>query len=300
MPNCAKCQSPYEEGQKFCRQCGNHLPIPEKKASFCPQCGVQVSDQVFCHKCGAALREEGPGGQIPVYQPPSPAAPSPGKPPAHSTGKGMSMQTLGLIGGGIGIAVVLVVLIIAGISRDSSTIPVKPPAAPIGPGTSATPAPPSAATPTKEPETLGPPFFTKPTKVVTAHLEGSGPAGTADSGLTVQEELEELLFKMKQAQESKDIDRLMACFSPTFPNLEKKRQDSQKIWGAYDYANYVFTINDIKPMAPGIQQARITLGFQLSHRKTRKVETQNYNFLFEFSKEGGLWRIKSLNELEGG
>ena len=50
--NCPKCQSEYQAGDKFCRECGTKLP------SVCPQCGHEVSPKdKFCPECGAKLIE---------------------------------------------------------------------------------------------------------------------------------------------------------------------------------------------------------------------------------------------------
>ena len=49
---CPKCQHENEQGDKFCRECGERLP------SVCPQCGnlVKPGDR-FCAKCGTRLAE---------------------------------------------------------------------------------------------------------------------------------------------------------------------------------------------------------------------------------------------------
>jgi len=47
---CPKCQSEYQAGDKFCRECGTKLP------SVCPQCGHEVSPKdKFCSECGTDL-----------------------------------------------------------------------------------------------------------------------------------------------------------------------------------------------------------------------------------------------------
>ncbi|MCX5748627.1 MAG: tetratricopeptide repeat protein [Candidatus Saganbacteria bacterium] len=47
---CPKCQSEYQVGDKFCRECGTKLP------SICPQCRHEVSPKdKFCPECGTDL-----------------------------------------------------------------------------------------------------------------------------------------------------------------------------------------------------------------------------------------------------
>jgi len=49
---CPKCQSEYQAGDKFCRECGVKLP------SVCQSCGHEVSPKdKFCPECGAKLGE---------------------------------------------------------------------------------------------------------------------------------------------------------------------------------------------------------------------------------------------------
>jgi predicted amidophosphoribosyltransferase len=49
---CPKCQHENEQGDRFCRECGERLP------SVCPQCGnlLKPGDR-FCAKCGTRLAE---------------------------------------------------------------------------------------------------------------------------------------------------------------------------------------------------------------------------------------------------
>ncbi|MGB7912638.1 MAG: zinc ribbon domain-containing protein, partial [Desulfobaccales bacterium] len=59
MPPCPHCQAEFEEGQRYCNNCGSFLMHPEEGDIFCPQCGVRVSPgQQFCHECDAPLKAE--------------------------------------------------------------------------------------------------------------------------------------------------------------------------------------------------------------------------------------------------
>ncbi len=59
MPVCPECQTPYDEWQHFCLQCGHYLRAGPPPSLRCPRCGTQVSiKQNFCHECAAPLKTE--------------------------------------------------------------------------------------------------------------------------------------------------------------------------------------------------------------------------------------------------
>ncbi|HAY21198.1 MAG TPA: hypothetical protein DCY27_03340 [Desulfobacterales bacterium] len=59
MPECPGCQTPYEEGQHYCKQCGRDLSIEPAPTPRCPRCGAEVTaEQNFCHECDAPLKEK--------------------------------------------------------------------------------------------------------------------------------------------------------------------------------------------------------------------------------------------------
>jgi ketosteroid isomerase-like protein len=74
---CTKCNIEYEEGKKFCRNCGSPLvakaetprktegvaPVEHEKttgALICPRCQVHYETGKYCRKCGSVLVEEVP------------------------------------------------------------------------------------------------------------------------------------------------------------------------------------------------------------------------------------------------
>jgi hypothetical protein len=150
------------------------------------------------------------------------------------------------------------------------------------------------------PEVLGPPFFSKPTKV--AELSKSSIAlATAvhEPGLSLKEELEETLFKMRKGQEQKDINLYMSCFAPSFPELEKKQKETLTRWVVYDFTQLAFNIDDLQETDADNQIASVTWEVQARNRNTQKVQTFSQRFKVGFTREQGQRLIKSL-EKEGG
>jgi hypothetical protein len=125
MPQCPHCQTPYENGQRYCSMCGSFLLHPEEGDTFCPQCGVRVSPrQEFCHECDAPLKGAkaavdvlGPEPEAPGATPASSPAPPPSK-------TGMPAWLLALL---IGSGIVIIILLVLLFSRGTKS-PVPPPA----------------------------------------------------------------------------------------------------------------------------------------------------------------------------
>ncbi len=128
MPQCPHCQTPYEEGQRYCSKCGSFLLHPEQGDTFCPQCGVRVSPrQEFCHECDAPLKgapaplqAAGPG---PEAEAPPPKAPEPS--PAPAPPAGMPSWLIALLAGS---GIVIIILLILLFTRGTSTPPTPAPA----------------------------------------------------------------------------------------------------------------------------------------------------------------------------
>ncbi len=112
MPQCAHCQTPYEEGQRYCRVCGSflHAAAGDK---FCPQCGTKVTpQQELCPACDAPLKGEAAAaaGSPEAATGAGPAA----GPAAAAPAKGMQPWIIGLV---IGVGIIIVILAILLFSR---------------------------------------------------------------------------------------------------------------------------------------------------------------------------------------
>jgi hypothetical protein len=59
MPICEKCQTPYDEWQHFCLQCGHYLKVGPPPLLQCSSGGTKVSEEEnFCHECAVPLKDE--------------------------------------------------------------------------------------------------------------------------------------------------------------------------------------------------------------------------------------------------
>jgi len=114
MPVCDHCQTPYVQGQRYCKHCGSFLLAVEEEKAFCPECGTRVSPkQNFCHDCDAPLKEEGQASK-PLQ--PEPLPPLLEEPVESSGPLGMRKWVMALI---LGAALVLGFLFILFLTRPS-------------------------------------------------------------------------------------------------------------------------------------------------------------------------------------
>lgn len=59
MPVCENCQTPYDDWQHFCLNCGQPLKAAPLVTRACPRCGLQMAlTYNYCHNCGAPLQGE--------------------------------------------------------------------------------------------------------------------------------------------------------------------------------------------------------------------------------------------------
>jgi len=258
MPQYPHCQSPFEEGQRYCSVCGTFLH-PEEGDQFCPQCGTRViPQQVSCHECNAPLKGEAPAAAARAPEAPAGACP-PEAPAAGAPPKGMQPWVLGLV---IGVGVIIAILLILLFTRVTPTPPL----------------PPKAEAPAEEPTARG---TTAPTPA---------PA--------LKEQLQGVLANLREAHLKKDILLYMNCYSLAFPDRDAKRKETLKTWDNYDYANLVFTLSELQPLDSENAIAQATWYIDTRDRRTQELGSLKQVYQIRFAKELGNWRIRSLEEID--
>jgi len=261
MPQCPHCQTPYDQGQRYCSVCGSFLLHPEDGDTFCPQCGVRVSPhQEYCHECDAPLKE---GALKPVKMAPS-EAPSVGLAPgpAAAAPQGTPLWVIGSLAGA---GIIIIILLIALFSRTSP-----PPAPPVAAPQAAAPAP-TPAVPAPEPA-----------------------APAAD----LKEELQRVLSTLREAQLKKNITEFMGVYSNTLPNYDQKRKDALEAWQNFDYANLVFTVDKVQAIDPNNALAWVTWYMDIRNRNNQELTSATQTYQVRFVKEIGNWRIRELKEVQ--
>ncbi len=112
-----------------------------------------------------------------------------------------------------------------------------------------------------------------------------------------QEGLIRLLNQIREAQYKKDIDLFLQAYSPTFPDLEKKKEQTLTIWRRYDYLDMHFHVNDLRPEGAATLWGKITWDLKTRDRKTQAVKTLAKSYQVQFSKDSGQWLIQRLDPL---
>jgi hypothetical protein len=293
MPSCSNCQTPYEEGQRFCKTCGNSLKEATPKPIACLGCGVMLtSDQSFCHECGAVV-DATPTPELPQL-------PASGQRPQgffDRVIKGSPAHILALVGGCLLILIVIGLGVSWFMGRGGT---------PSRPGLIAqekTPVKAKAQNPPGGLPTsgvLGPPYFSKPTDLAKLNppTAKGGAITVSDQELSPKEEMEEVLFNLRKGQEAKDLTLYMSCFSPSYPNLDKKREDTLKSWQTFEFSQMLFNIEDIREVAPDSHIALVTWDIEARNLNNQKVTKSSQQYKVWFIKDAGKRLIKSL-EKEG-
>jgi hypothetical protein len=267
MPQCPHCQTPYEEGQRYCKMCGSFLLHREQGDTFCPQCGVRVSPrQEFCHECDAPIKESAAAPEALAPEPEA-GAPPPEPSPAPAPTAGIPTWLIGLLAGS---GIIIIILLVLLFTRGTSTPPVTPPAAKVE-------AP--AAAPTTPP----------------APAPATAPAATS-----LKDQLQKVLSTLREAQLHKNILQFMSVYSLTYPELDDKRADTLQSWEHYDYTSLVFTVDKVESIDSDNAIAWVTWYVDTRNRRTQEMSSSTQKFKVRFAKELGHWRIRSLEEVEEG
>jgi len=113
-----------------------------------------------------------------------------------------------------------------------------------------------------------------------------------------QEDLLKLLSQIREAQSKKDIRLFLDAYSPTFPNLAKKRRLTLDLWKRYDYIESQFQFNSLKQENASMILAEITWNIKAQDRNTRVIKMVAKSYNVKFSKQSGKWLIQELEPVE--
>jgi hypothetical protein len=307
MPLCPHCQSPYEEGQRYCDKCDSYLLDPEEGNRFCPQCGIRVAaKQEVCHKCNASLPVEvGPAPSPPTASPvPEPKVPPQRTPPPapDDSGTSLPLWAMGVIIAAGVVIVALVAFIILRPSAGPSPGPVSPPTATTtekAPQVAALPkAEPAPATTQVAPEGKVTQETPKPETAPQPSQTGITPAPAVLPAATLEDQIKETLNNLREAQLKQDIILFMSCYSYIYPTLDKKRRDTQAYWHEFNFLGMDYTLDEVKPVGQDTALARVTWTMQVQSRRTQLIDTFMQSYEVGLAKELGKWRIRSIKEIE--
>lgn len=120
----------------------------------------------------------------------------------------------------------------------------------------------------------------------------------AKSAPALQQQLEQVLAGIREANQKKDLSQLLSHYSPNFPQLTQRARSISKTWKVYNYPKMDFDIKGIRLLAPGTATAQVTWRVEAQNISTAKLQTISKSYLIKFVKESNQWRIISLDKPE--
>jgi len=258
MPQCPHCQTEYQPGQRYCSVCGSFLLHPEEGDTFCSQCGIRVSSRQ--EFCHECDAPLKGEGLKKVEGTPGEVTPAEPPPQPAPAPPGLPSWVIGALAGA---GIVIIILLIIIFSRPGA------PPAPPAPTPAVTTAPPAPPTPS--------------------------PAAPAE---TLQDQLQKVLSRLREAQLKKNITELMSVYSTTLPNYDQKRKDALTTWENYDYDNLVFTVDKVQALDANNALAWVTWYMDLRNRNNQEPTSATQSYQVRFVQEMGAWRIRELKEVQ--
>jgi hypothetical protein len=253
---CPKCNIEYDEGKKFCRECGSFLlseegstfetplvELPElekpEEDLFCPTCQTSYKKGKYCRQCGSLL-VHGIPSQTPTVR-------SIEKSPVRESSKEQLKSSLRpfpfLLAG------IIIVLIASGgfflwQRHDQPSQPI--------------------ATPPQSP----PP-----------NIE-----------IKENEKIESLFEKIRQANLNKNIDLFMSCYAIDFKDRKKKESDTLESWKKFNYLDLAY---DLKEQTISEDRAHVRVEWQMKVDQKGSKQPKVIKTILDvvLKREGDLWKI---------
>lgn len=124
------------------------------------------------------------------------------------------------------------------------------------------------------------------------------PAAPEESTALLKSQLQQVISEIREANQKKDLSKLLSYYSPNFPGLPQRTQSISKAWKIYDYPKIEFEIQDIKLLPGDTAVARVKWDVEAKNINTQKSKKISKTYLIRFGKESEQWRIKALDNAE--
>jgi hypothetical protein len=114
----------------------------------------------------------------------------------------------------------------------------------------------------------------------------------------LKKQVQNVLNAMREAHLIKNLEQYLNCYSPSFPGLDQKRQDTLRDWENFDFINAYFTIEDSKPLDAATVSATVTWYIDTRNRRTQEFVSGKQTYRVRFAREQDAWRIQALEEVK--
>jgi ketosteroid isomerase-like protein len=112
----------------------------------------------------------------------------------------------------------------------------------------------------------------------------------------LKSQIEKVLTGIKEANQKKDLPKLLSYYSSNFPQLPQRAQTISKDWKVYDYPKMEFEIKDLRLLAKNNAVIKVTWNVEVQNISTKKSKDMSKTYMVGFVKESGHWRIKALEK----
>jgi len=110
------------------------------------------------------------------------------------------------------------------------------------------------------------------------------------------EKVQKTFQQVREAQLNKDINLLVAAYSPSFPHLEDKKARILQTWERYDYLDLTFTVENLSQQTADALMAKVVWGLTLEDRQSQEKLDLIKKYTVYLVNESGKWLIKNLSE----
>lgn len=115
-----------------------------------------------------------------------------------------------------------------------------------------------------------------------------------------REALAALLNRIREAQYAKDPELFLSVYSPSLPDLARKREVMVSLWQRYDYLDMHYHVKDLQAVSDGVVRGTVTWDFTTRDRANQAVKSHIKTYQVQFTKASGQWLIQELETFPEG
>ncbi len=108
----------------------------------------------------------------------------------------------------------------------------------------------------------------------------------------------QLLNRIRAAQLEKDIDLFLSVYSPSFPEIGKKREQTLKIWKTFNFLDIQFLIDHLQQKDSQTFLAQVTWSIKTQNLDTDEIKRSLKSYQVSFSNKSDKWLIQDLETLD--
>jgi hypothetical protein len=103
-----------------------------------------------------------------------------------------------------------------------------------------------------------------------------------------------ILEQIRKAQLKKDINLFLNAYSPSFPNIDKKKESILRTWHQHDYLDMHFHVENIQKVNAHTIIARVVWEFTFVNVRSKKKSNLLKSYTIRFSDVSGTWLIQDV------